>query len=265
MVRVGVHRAETIDSGWEAGSNINSQFSVNSLVVDSLEERKDSRVQWLGRGEGVELLYRYMAVTDHVVSLELLRCTIVVGVGVHKVTSDHVPDAHLEGELGIGGKGSKVLGEGDLRGGHIARRDDIPNNNTIAAPLYQLLAVRKRLSVAKVDVVVGGRKRGRLLINGGILSIICACRADHRWVESQGFLNVSISTTTVVVIVVIVIVLVPVTAVLAGLKGGAVDKEGGSGQGQREREIFHFLIFIDWNGTSVACVRKKRATERLVK
>lgn len=185
MVCVGVHRAETVDSRWEAGSNINSQFSVNSSSIDPLEEGKDSGVQWLGRGEGIELLHRYMAVTDYIASLELLRCTIVIGVGIHKVTSHHVLDAHLKGELGIGGKRPKVLWEGDLRSGHIARRDDISNNNTIAAPLHQLLAVRKSLSVTKVDEVVGGCERGRLLINGRILTIICACRADHRWVEDQ--------------------------------------------------------------------------------
>lgn len=185
MVCVSVHRAETIDSRWEASSNINGQFSINSRSVDSLEEGKDSRVQWLSRGEGIELLHCYMAVTDYIVSLELLRCTVIVGVGIHKVTSDHVLDVHLEGEFGISGKRPKVLWEGDLGGRHIARWDDISDNNTIAAPLHQLLTVRKSLSIAKVDEVVRGCERGRLLIDGRILTIIRACRADHRRVEDQ--------------------------------------------------------------------------------
>lgn len=61
-----------------------------------------------------------MAVTDYIASLKLLRRTIVVGIGVHKVTGDHVLNAHLEGELCVGGKRAKVLWEGDLRRGHVA-------------------------------------------------------------------------------------------------------------------------------------------------
>lgn len=243
-----VHRAETIDSSGEASSNINAQYTVSSWVVDSLEESEYGGIQWSGRRKGVELLHSDMAVTDDITSLELLRRAIVIGIGVHKVTGDHVLNVHLEGELGVSGKGAKVLWEGDLRPGHVARGDDISNNNTVAAPLNQLLAVCKCLPVTKVDEVIGGRERGRLLINGRVLPIIRACRADHGRVERQRGLRITITTAAIVVVVVIVVF------VTANLNGGAVDEDGDSSEGERERDIFHFRVFIDRKETSVACV-----------
>jgi len=129
-----VHRAETIDSSGEAGSNIDGQFSVHSWIVDSLEESKYGGIQWGGRCEGINLLHGDMAVTDYNSSVKLLRCTIVIGVGVHKVTGYHVLNVHLEYELSVSGKRAQVRWEGDLRRGHVAGGDDISNNNTVAAP-----------------------------------------------------------------------------------------------------------------------------------
>jgi len=115
-----VHRAETIDSSGEAGSNINAQYSVLSWIVDSLEESEYGRIQWSSRGEGIELLHGDMAVADHITSLELLRRTIVIGVGVHKVTGDHVLNVHREDERSVSGERAKVLWKGNLRRGHVA-------------------------------------------------------------------------------------------------------------------------------------------------
>jgi len=115
-----VHRAETIDSSGEAGGNINAQYSVHSWIIDSLEESEYGGIQWSGRGEGIELLHGDMTVTDHIASLELLRRTIVIGIGVHKVTSDHVLNVRLEDELSVSGECAKVLWEDDLRRGHVA-------------------------------------------------------------------------------------------------------------------------------------------------
>jgi len=120
MVSGRVHRAETIDSSRQAGSNINTQYTVLSWVVDSLEESEYGGIQWSGRREGIDLLYGDMAVTDYIAPLELLRCAIVIGVGVHKVTSDHVLNVHLEGKLGVSCKRAKILWEDDLRRGHVA-------------------------------------------------------------------------------------------------------------------------------------------------
>lgn len=114
------YRAETIDSSGKAGSNINAQYSVLSWIVDSLEESEYGGIQRSGRGDGIELLHSDMAVTDDIASLELLRRTIVVGLGIHKVTGDHVLNVHLEDELSVSGECAKVLWEDDLRGGHVA-------------------------------------------------------------------------------------------------------------------------------------------------
>jgi len=118
------------------------------------------------------------------------------------------------------------------------------------------LAVCKGLPVTKVDEVVGGRERGRLLINRRVLPIIRACRAEHRRVERQRGLRVVITASVIVggVVVVAVVVVVIVVFVTANLNGGAVGEDGDGSKGEGEREIFHFRVFIDWKETSVACV-----------
>lgn len=165
MVGRRVHGAETVDTRRKTGCNIDTQYTIDGRCVDALEKGKDSWVRRLSVLERVDLLDGDVTMSNDIVSLQLLRRAIVVLLGVDKVTGDHVLNVHGESELCIGWESAKVLGVADLGGDHVARRDNVSNRYTIAATLFELLTIRKSLSVTKVDVVVRGREGSGLLVN----------------------------------------------------------------------------------------------------
>jgi len=149
-------------------------------------------------------------VANHVATLELLWCTIVVGGSADKVSSDHVLDVSGECELRVSREGAKILGVGDLCSWHVARRNDIPNDYAIATSLDQLLSIRKSLSIAKVDEVVGGGERSRLLVNRRILTIVCACRANNGCIQSQRGLRINSAVVSSIIVVSSIVVIATV-------------------------------------------------------
>ena len=60
----------------------------------------------------------------HLSVLQLLRCSKVVLLCIHKVTGDHVADGHLRGEGDVGLDGGAVRGVDEFGGGHVVDAGD---------------------------------------------------------------------------------------------------------------------------------------------
>jgi hypothetical protein len=151
--RAQTYRAEAVDTGRETIHNGHREDTILSRGVDALEEGKRLRVQRISRVDRGDRLYGDMRVSNDNVVLQLLRCPIVVGVCVDKVTGDQILDVHREGEVLVGRECTTIGREADLRGRHVARGDDVSIYDTIAASTNELLAISERLSLAEVDAV----------------------------------------------------------------------------------------------------------------
>lgn len=206
MVGIGVHCAEAVGTSRKTSSDIYIQFTISTCrLVDALEEGEDGRIRWVSGVDRIEQLDGDMCVSDDESILELLRSTIVVGLCVDKVSSDHVLDEHLYGKLLVGGEGASIGREGNLCSGHRGRGDDVSENNTIAASINELLAIGESLSLAEVDEVVGRRERCRLASNRWVLAIVSAGRAEDGVVQGKRILDITAIVTSAIVVVVTVI------------------------------------------------------------
>jgi len=126
-----------------------------------------------------------VAVRRHDAVVNLLGSSKVVLLGIDKVTQVHVLDVHGEGERLIGRESATVDGEGDLGRWHVVRRDDLPHWNSIAAPGFDLGAIRQRLTEAVVNEVVVGGEGSSLTGNWRILTILLATSANDGGVEGE--------------------------------------------------------------------------------
>lgn len=103
-----------------------------------------------------------MRVTENGTTLELLRRSKVVLLGIDEVTGDQVVDGHLDGENCIGLNCSAVRWEDELGRWHSALGRNLTDGGRVARTLNLLLAISELLADTEVDEVVGGGERSDL-------------------------------------------------------------------------------------------------------
>lgn len=117
MVRTGVDRRNLIRPSRKSTRNHRRQNAVLRGLVQTLEEREHRRVRHGCGTETRELLDDDVGVSDdEPLAVELLRCGVVVGVGVDEEAGVEVLDGELDGEIFVGWDGASVGGEDELGG-----------------------------------------------------------------------------------------------------------------------------------------------------
>jgi len=120
MVGRGIDRAESVRASGETWVNLDRNKSVSiSLGVHTLEEDERLRVGRSGLVQAGQLVDGDVSVTDDGSgTVELLRSSEVVLVGIDEVSCRQVLHGHADRESLVGGDGSTVLGVRKLGRGH---------------------------------------------------------------------------------------------------------------------------------------------------
>ena len=187
VVRGGVDGRETVGAGGEAARDVSGEDAVLRGAVETLEERELGRVEGRGLVERGERLDDDVRVAgDVAIGRDGLRgCKEVLG-RVHERARVQVLDRHLDGEVLVRGDCLAVLGEHELRRGHVRLSGDDTHWCGVAGAGGDLLAVRDREvrdGRAKVDEVVRRRERGDLAGLGLVLTVVREALGDDRGVE----------------------------------------------------------------------------------
>ena len=97
VICAGIDGRKTIGSGCKTPSNIRSKNTADSCRIKTFEEGERG---WVGNGcrcQRIKFLHDDVRVTNYGTStVNLTRSSVIVGCGVHKVTSDHVLNRHLD-------------------------------------------------------------------------------------------------------------------------------------------------------------------------
>jgi len=158
MVRARVDAAHSVGTSWQAGRDIGGQDAIRSRGVETLEESEDGGVQGRGRGQRRKRLDGHMAVAyNESVSVDGLRCSIVLGVGIDEGPSSEVVDCHLDCERLIRLQALiEIWREDELGRGLLILGSDTAHRDRATRSIDFLLAVSQGngLGIAKVDEVV---------------------------------------------------------------------------------------------------------------
>jgi len=151
-----------------------------SRVVQALEEGEDVRV---GGAAGHLLNNDVRMAFDLALAVELLRGSVVVGLGVDEVARFNVVDVNLDRELCVGGDFLAVLGVGDLGGWHVGGGRDSAHGGRVTRTVLKLQPICNietlgRLQ-AEVDEVVGGSEGGNLACDGRIPAVVFETSGDN--------------------------------------------------------------------------------------
>ena len=76
--RLSTHSAEAVDTRREPLGNIDREYAIYSGGIDALEERKQGRIQQIGRVDRTELLDGQMRMTNDILALQLLGSAVVI-------------------------------------------------------------------------------------------------------------------------------------------------------------------------------------------
>lgn len=104
VVRIGVNRAQAVDTSRETICDRLRYDTVDRSAVNPLEERENAGILGCSRRERANALNSEMSVADDVtLGVDLLGSSVIVGLGVDEVAGLKVVDRHLDGERGVGG------------------------------------------------------------------------------------------------------------------------------------------------------------------
>lgn len=188
MVCCCVNRRQLVCASRKAFADISSQNTVLSCGVQAQEEREGGRISRSGLGQRGEFFDDYMRVTDDLaLAIELLRCSKVIGLGVHECTGLHTTDRHFDGEVLVSRYRSEILWEGKFGRRHRGGRRDLAHGRRVARSIFELLTVGDGLvrGETKVDEVVGGRQRGNLASLRSLLTILFKAVGYNCRIKSQ--------------------------------------------------------------------------------
>lgn len=199
VVRSGGDRREPICTSREAVGNIGSKLAIGSNTVETLEERKDTRVCGLRRTERWDRFNDDVVVSDNLPGIiQLLRCSEVGGVSVGEVSSLHPLCVQDNGERSVGVHVTAIGRELELAGRHIVDTRNITHWRRVARATLDLQTVCDSLADTEVDEVVGTEE-------GVCFTCSRTCTIDllnDRGVQSKGGLRVPVLVATAVLIVV---------------------------------------------------------------
>lgn len=125
MVRGSVNRGHAIGTNRQTASDVSREGTVNSRVIQSLEELENRGIERRGRIDRWDCLYDKMRVSFDVVGAsKLLGRSEIVLIGVDEEARVEIVDGHLDGEVLVRGDGAHVRGEYELGRRHVGRRCD---------------------------------------------------------------------------------------------------------------------------------------------
>ena len=161
MVGRSVDGGKAVSASRETSSNIGSEDTVVSLLIQALEENEAGGVGRRRLRKGVELLDDNVGVSGNVTHCidELRRGKVILG-RIHEEASVEMTDGHLNRESGVRLEGTTVRRVDELRGRHVRLRSDDTHGCRVARTTRNLLAVRNGQvghGEAEVNEVVGRR------------------------------------------------------------------------------------------------------------
>ena len=179
MVSSGVDGGHAINTSGETARNRSREDTTLSGIVKPLEELEGGGVRRRG------LAKRREGLNDNVrVSLDVASATNLLGrgevviVGVDEEARVKVRDGHRDSEVRVRGDGVTVLGEGELRRGHVCRRSDDTHRRRVARTRLDLLTVGDRqvgYGETEVDEVVARGERRDLAGSRAIENKMSEC------------------------------------------------------------------------------------------
>jgi len=240
MVRSGGDGRDPVCTRRKATGDIGSELTVDSNIVETLEESKDPWICGLRRVKGWDRFNHNVVVSDNLsTAVQLLGRSKVRRVGIGKVTGLHSFRIQGNSEWGVGVNVTTVGRELKLAGGHVVDTRNITHRRRVARATLNLQAICDGLANTEIDEVVRANEGVCLTIpRAGTIDIL-----NNRGVQSKGGLRVPVVVIATILVVVSVLVVVTVglvviptfhaVAVLTGHQGMRLRNDEGS------RELGH--------------------------
>lgn len=212
MVRSSGYGREPVCTSGKASGNVSSELSVDSSVIETLEEGEDAWIRGLCRGKGRNRFNNDVVVSDDLPGVvQLLRSGEVGGLGVSEGTRLHSLRIQDNSERGVGIDVAAIWRELEFAGRHIVDTRNVTHRRRIARATLNLQTVCDSLADAEVDEVVSADKGICFASSIGVTVDIL----NDGGVQSKGSLRISgIITTVLVVRISSVVVSTIVSAVL---------------------------------------------------
>lgn len=145
MIGSSVNGSNAISARGKTIGNICSKYTIDSCRVQTLEKGELGRIGDCRRCQGRNRLDDDVRVSDELAStVDLLRSTEVIRLGVHEVTRLHVGDCELDGERLVGIDISAIGGEDEFCRRHILLGKNNTHGNRVARTVNNLLTIGQR-------------------------------------------------------------------------------------------------------------------------